>query len=80
MRRREAIGKQGLYRPASQNYRMLQYACKTAGFDCDAVFSTKTEEEMTELIGKHATEVHGLEPSDLSPELMRKVKASIQRI
>jgi predicted small metal-binding protein len=58
---------------------MLTYACKNAGFACDAVFSTKTEEEMTELINQHAIGVHGLEPSDLSPELMRKVKASIQR-
>ncbi len=58
---------------------MLRYACKTAGFDCDAVFSSKTEEELTKQISQHAVEVHGLEPSDLSPELMRKVKASIER-
>jgi predicted small metal-binding protein len=57
---------------------VLRYACRTAGFDCDAVFSTKTGEQMTEQIHKHAIEVHGLEASDLSPELMRKVKASIE--
>jgi predicted small metal-binding protein len=59
---------------------MLQYACRTAGFDCDAVFTAKTEEELTKQIGQHAIEVHGLEPSDLSPELMRKIKASVQRV
>jgi len=58
---------------------MLRYACRTAGFDCDAVFSSKTEEELTKQINQHAIEDHGLEPSDLSPELMRKVKASIER-
>jgi len=58
---------------------MLQYACKTAGFDCDAVFIANTEEDLTKQINQHAIESHGLEPSDLSPELMRKVKASIQR-
>jgi predicted small metal-binding protein len=59
---------------------MLRYACRTAGFDCEAVFLSKTEEEMTKQINQHAIEAHGLEPSDLSPELMRKVKASIQRV
>ena len=58
---------------------MLTYSCRTAGFDCPAVFTTSTEEELTKQIRQHAVEVHGLEPSDLSPELMRKIRASIQR-
>jgi predicted small metal-binding protein len=59
--------------------KMLQYACRTAGLDCDAVFSAKTEKELFEQITQHAIEVHGLEPNDLSPELMRNVRAFIQR-
>ncbi|MDA4135397.1 MAG: DUF1059 domain-containing protein [Thaumarchaeota archaeon] len=58
---------------------MLQYSCRTSGLDCDAIFSAKTEEEIIKQINQHAIDVHGLEPSDLSPELMRKVKSSIQR-
>ncbi len=58
---------------------MLRYACRTSGLDCDAVFTTKTEEELINQINQHAIQVHGLEPSDLSPELMRQVKAKIER-
>ena len=58
---------------------MLRFECKDAGFDCKAVFSAKTEEELNDQIGKHAIDVHGLEADDFTPELMRKVKASIHR-
>jgi hypothetical protein len=39
----------------------------------------KSEEELNKQIGQHAIDVHGLEPSDLIPELLRKVKALTQR-
>ena len=58
---------------------MLQFECKDAGFECKAVFLSKSEEELNKQIGQHAIDVHGLEPSDFTPELMRKVKASTRR-
>ncbi|MDA4113512.1 MAG: DUF1059 domain-containing protein [Thaumarchaeota archaeon] len=58
---------------------MLRFECKDAGFECKAVFQSKSEEELNKQIGQHAVDVHGLEPSDLTPELLRKVKALTQR-
>jgi predicted small metal-binding protein len=58
---------------------MLRFECKDAGFDCKAVFIAKTEDELNKQIGQHAIDVHSLEPNDFTPELLRKVKASIRR-
>ena len=50
------------------------------GFDCGAVFYAKTEDELDKEIAQHSSEVHGVEPSDFTPELARKVKAAIRRV
>jgi predicted small metal-binding protein len=59
---------------------MYQLACKDMGFACDALFSGKTEKELEEVVGRHAAEIHGVEPSDFTPDLMRRVKANIHRV
>jgi predicted small metal-binding protein len=50
------------------------------GFDCKVVLVAKTEGELEQEIRVHAQDSHGVEPSDFTPELLRKVKAEIHRV
>jgi predicted small metal-binding protein len=59
---------------------VLQLACKDMGFDCGVVLVAKTESELEQQIRVHAHDFHGVEPSDFTPELLRKVKAEIRRV
>jgi len=58
---------------------MLHIECREMGFDCGAVLTGKTEQELQKEMHQHGIEVHGLEESDFTPELVRRVKASIHR-
>ena len=58
---------------------MLQIDCRDMGFDCGTVLVAKTEQELEEKMHQHGIEDHGLEESDFSPALMRRIKASIRR-
>jgi len=50
------------------------------GFECKTIFVAKTESELQEQIRSHAGEIHGVEPSDFTPELARKLKENTRRV
>ena len=59
---------------------MLQLSCSDMGFECKTIFVAKTESELQEQIRSHAGEIHGVEPSDFTPELARKLKENTRRV
>ena len=50
--------------------------CKDLGFECDHVIEAETEEDVLSLASEHAREAH--EVTDISPEMIEKVKAVIR--
>lgn len=54
---------------------MLSAACKDAGFDCDYVAKGNTEEELLRDVAQHAIKVHRMQESDMTPEMVQKVKS-----
>ena len=60
---------------------MLKLDCREAGFDCDGcIFEAHNEAELNEVLRRHVNEVHGVDPSEFTPELARKVKANVHRV
>jgi predicted small metal-binding protein len=57
---------------------MLSLACKDAGFDCAHVMTANTEDELMKRAGEHAQSVHNLNPQDMSPEMVSKIKSVIK--
>ena len=45
---------------------MKTLQCRDAGFDCDGVIEAGSTEEILDLAGQHAKEVHGVE---VTPEM-----------
>ena len=56
-----------------ENEKLISYACKDAGVDCDWSASAETEEKLMGLIGEHAKTAHP--DIVLTPELVEKVKS-----
>ncbi|HKZ61096.1 MAG TPA: DUF1059 domain-containing protein [Nitrososphaera sp.] len=56
---------------------MLSAACKDAGFDCDYVAKGNTEEELLKDVAQHVIKVHRMQESDMTPEMVQKVKSKI---
>ncbi len=54
---------------------MLTAACKDAGFECDYVAKGNTEEELLKDVAQHAIKVHRMQESDMTPEMIQKVKS-----
>ena len=52
--------------------------CRDVGVDCDAVIRAETEEELMRKVAEHAKTVHGM--TEISPEMVAKVKAAIRDI
>ena len=57
---------------------MKTLACKDAGFDCGTVIQGETEEEIMQKAREHATAVHNLSDSDMTPELQNKIRGLIR--
>ncbi len=53
---------------------MRQMRCADAGFECDAVVTGETDEEILAQVGSHAKEVHGV---DVTPELAGQLQGKI---
>ncbi len=53
---------------------MRELKCADAGFECDAVVSGETDEEILAQVGPHAEQVHGVE---VTPELAEQVRGKI---
>ncbi len=49
--------------------------CSDAGFDCKAVITAETDDEVLEQVADHAKTVHGL---DVTPELASQIKTLIK--
>lgn len=47
--------------------------CSDAGFDCDAVFRSESEEELMAQVAAHAKEAHNL--TEITDEVVQKVKS-----
>ena len=54
-------------------------ACREAGYDCSHVIQGNSEEEVMQKAGSHAQEVHGMQPSDLTPETTGKLRSLIRQ-
>ncbi len=54
---------------------MKTLKCSDAGFDCQGVISANTEEEVLNLAGQHALEVHGVM---VTPELGEQLRTLIK--
>jgi predicted small metal-binding protein len=58
----------------------MTFKCKDVGVECPYVARGETEEELIADIVKHAKEVHGYTDEQLKdPEMMKKVKAAIEK-
>jgi predicted small metal-binding protein len=52
--------------------------CRDVGVDCNEVIRAETEEELMRKVAEHAKTVHGM--SEISPDLVAKVKAAIRDV
>jgi predicted small metal-binding protein len=50
--------------------------CSDTGVDCDWSTTAETEEELLKKVHEHAKEQHGF--TEITPELLAKVKANIK--
>jgi predicted small metal-binding protein len=49
--------------------------CSDAGFECDAVVTANSDEEVLNIAAKHAKEVHGV---TVTPEMASQIKTLIR--
>jgi predicted small metal-binding protein len=49
--------------------------CSDAGFECDAVVTANSDEEVLNIAAKHAQEVHGV---TVTPEMASQIKTLIK--
>lgn len=50
--------------------------CADAGFDCDAVFRSESEEDILAQAGEHAMHVHGI--TEITDDIVNMVKSNIK--
>lgn len=58
---------------------MLKFKCADVGFNCAWTTSRNTQEEILQDCAAHAQKDHGMKPSDLTEELVGKIKANIKQ-
>ncbi len=54
---------------------MKTLKCADAGFDCEAVVTAGTEEEVLTIAAQHAQQVHGV---TVTPEMAEQIKTLIR--
>jgi predicted small metal-binding protein len=53
--------------------------CRDVGFDCDAVVTADTDEEIVRQVAEHARDVHHLTEEQLAdPQLLDEVRSQIR--
>lgn len=52
--------------------------CQEVGFDCDEVVRGETEDEVMQKASQHGMQVHGMQESDMTPELTDRVRTLIR--
>ena len=54
---------------------MRKLHCRDAGFDCEGIIEAETTDQVLDLAGQHAKEVHGV---DVTPELADAISMQIR--
>ena len=54
---------------------MKRLNCRDAGFDCEGVIEAESNDEVLDLAGQHAKEVHGVE---VTPEMADAISSQIR--
>jgi predicted small metal-binding protein len=59
---------------------MKTLACRSVGLDCDYIIKGMTEEEVLKHAKQHYSEIHAIEPEEMSSEMKVKIKDNIHDI
>jgi predicted small metal-binding protein len=59
---------------------MKTLACRSVGLDCDYIIKGMTEEEILKNAKQHYSEIHAIEPEEISSEMKVKIKDNIYDI
>jgi predicted small metal-binding protein len=59
---------------------MKALACRSVGLDCDYIIKGMTEEEILKNTKQHYSEIHAIEPEEISSEMKVKIKDNIYDI
>jgi predicted small metal-binding protein len=59
---------------------MKALACRSVGLDCDYIIKGMTEEEVLKNAKQHYSEIHAIEPEEISSEMKVKIKDNIYDI
>jgi predicted small metal-binding protein len=59
---------------------MKTLACRSVGLDCDYIIKGMTEEEILKNAKQHYSEIHAIEPEEISLEMKVKIKDNIYDI
>ena len=59
---------------------MKTLACRSVGLDCDYIIKGMTEEEILKNAKQHYSEIHAIEPEEISSEMKVKIKNNIYDI
>jgi len=56
---------------------MKTLACRSVGLDCDYIIKGMTEEELLKNAEQHYSEIHAIEPEEITSEMKVKIKDNI---
>ena len=56
---------------------MKTLSCRSIGLDCDYVIKGMTEEELLKNIEQHYSEIHAIEPEEITSEMKVRIKDNI---
>jgi len=59
---------------------MKTLACRSVGLDCDYIIKGMTEEEVIKHAKQHYSQIHAIEPEEMSSEMKVKIKDNIHDI
>lgn len=54
--------------------------CRDVGFDCEGVIQGENDDEVMRQASEHGRQTHNLKDSDMTPDLMQKIKGAIRGI
>jgi predicted small metal-binding protein len=57
---------------------MKTLACRSVGLDCDYIIKGMTEEELLKNAEQHYSEIHAIEPEEISSEMKVRIKNNIR--
>jgi predicted small metal-binding protein len=59
---------------------MKTLACRSVGLDCNYIIKGMTEEEVLKHAKQHYSQIHAIEPEEMSSEMKVKIKDNIHDI